>query len=153
MNAQAANASNSILVACPQCHTAVRVPSDRLGEQPQCARCKSLLLDGQVVTLDAAGFATHVPKSGLPVLVDFWASWCGPCKMMAPILERTAQERSTSLQVGKVNTDEQPELAARFNIRSIPTLILFRDGQELARQSGAVDFGRLARWLDASVDK
>jgi thioredoxin 2 len=153
MNAQAANASDSILVACPQCHTVVRVPSDRLAEHPKCARCKSPLLDGQAITLDAAGFATHVQNSGLPVLVDFWASWCGPCKMMAPVLERLAQERATSLQVGKVNTDEQPALASRFNIRSIPTLILFRDGRELARQSGALDSGRLARWLDAAVQK
>jgi thioredoxin 2 len=87
----------------------------------------------------------------LPILVDFWAPWCGPCKMMAPTLDRVAQQRGTTLQVGKVNTDEQPELAGRFNIRSIPTLILFRGGREIARQSGAVDAATLGRWLDATL--
>ena len=85
------------------------------------------------------------------MLVDFWAEWCGPCKMMAPVLERIAQQRATTLQVAKVNTDEQPDLAGRFNIRSIPTLILFRDGKELTRQSGAVDAATLSRWLDGAL--
>jgi thioredoxin len=85
------------------------------------------------------------------VLVDFWAEWCGPCRMMSPVLDRLAEERATTLQVGKVNTDEQPDIAARFNIRSIPTLILFRGGKEIARQSGSVNGSALARWVDASL--
>src|SRR5579863_3661419 len=142
---------DSILVACPQCHSVVRTPSARVGEQPRCPRCKSQLLGGQVVPLDEAAFATHTGKATLPVLVDFWAPWCGPCTMMAPVLERTAQQRAGTLQVAKVNTDEQPGLAGRFNIRSIPTLILFREGRELARQSGAVDGATLSRWLDGEL--
>jgi thioredoxin 2 len=151
MNTQTAPAADSILVACPQCHTVVRTPSARMGEHPKCPRCKAQLLEGHSITLDAASFATHTGKGSLPVLVDFWAPWCGPCKAMAPVLERTAQQRSATLQVGKVNTDEQPDLAGRFNIRSIPTLILFRDGRELARQSGAVDSATLGRWLDDAL--
>jgi thioredoxin 2 len=148
MSTQTAAADDSLLVACPHCHTLVRTPGARLGDQPRCARCKQSLLPGEPVALDATSFATHVGRGSLPVLVDFWAPWCGPCRMMAPILDRAAAERRTSLQVGKVNTDEQAELATQFRIRSIPTLILFRDGREIGRQSGAVDLGTLSRWLD-----
>jgi len=101
--------------------------------------------------MDGAAFAAHVERGTLPVLVDFWAPWCGPCRMMAPVLDRTAAQRATELRVAKVNTDEQPELAGRFGIRSIPTLILFRQGREIARQSGAVDAASLSRWLDHSL--
>jgi thioredoxin 2 len=151
MNTNAATASDSILVACPQCHSVVRTPSDRVSEHPKCPRCKAQLLEGRTINLDAASFATHTAKNSLPVLVDFWAEWCGPCKMMAPVLERTAEQRATTLQVAKVDTDAQPDLSARFSIRSIPTLILFRDGKELARQSGAVDAATLGRWLDGAL--
>jgi thioredoxin 2 len=151
MNTNAATAPDSILVACPQCHSVVRIPSDRVSEHPKCPKCKAQLLEGRVISLDSASFPAHISKATVPVLVDFWAPWCGPCKMMAPVLERIAQQRATTLQVGKVNTDEQPDLAGRFNIRSIPTLILFRDGGEIARQSGAVDAATLGRWLDSGL--
>ena len=124
-----------------------------MGEHPKCPKCKAQLLDGHVITLDDASFVTHTSKGSLPVLVDFWAPWCGPCKMMAPVLDQTAQRRATTLQIGKVNTDEQQELAGRFNIRSIPTLILFQGGRELARHSGAVDGSTLSRWLDGVLPR
>jgi thioredoxin 2 len=141
-------AAGAVLAACPQCHSLVRVPEARAAEHPRCPRCKAQLLTGEPVALDGAGFAAHVEHATLPALVDFWAPWCGPCRMMAPVLERTAAQRATGLRVAKVNTDEQPQLADRFGIRSIPTLILFREGREIARQSGAVDATRLANWLD-----
>jgi len=153
MNTSTASAPDSILVACPGCHSVVRTPAERLGEQPKCPRCKAMLLPGKVIALDATAFATHTTRGSLPVLVDFWAPWCGPCRAMAPVLERTAADRAASVQVAKVNTDEQPDLAGRFNIRSIPTLILFRGGREIARHSGAVDSATLGRWLDSALTR
>ena len=140
-----------MLVACPQCHTLVRVPAARALDHPKCPRCKAQILPGEPVELDADSFVAHLERTTLPVLVDFWAPWCGPCRMMAPVLDRTAAQRATALRVAKVNTDEQPQLAGRFGIRSIPTMILFREGREIARQSGAVDASTLSRWLDRAL--
>lgn len=150
MNAQT-QATEAVIAACPHCHALVRVPVERLQEHPKCPQCKAQILTGEPVALDAASFAAHVEHATLPVLVDFWAPWCGPCRMMAPVLDRAAAQRATGLRVAKVNTDEQPQLAGRFGIRSIPTLILFRNGRELARQSGALDGSSLARWLDHAL--
>jgi thioredoxin 2 len=150
MHASAAK-SDTVLVACPECHTLVRVPYHRLGEDPTCGRCKSPVASGHPITLDALSFETHSTRSGFPVLVDFWAPWCGPCRAMAPVLDRVAAERRTQLQVGKLNTDENQELAGKLGIRSIPTLILYRDGREIARRSGSSDFNSLARWIDGSL--
>ncbi len=153
MSTHTAAAADSSLVVCPECHAIVRVPSARLEDHPRCSRCKSQLLPGKAVALDATSFALHTGRSSLPVLVDFWAPWCGPCRMMAPVLDKLAQQRATRLQVAKLNTDEQPDIAGRFNIRSIPTLILFRDGREIGRQSGAVNGSALERWLDTALQR
>lgn len=144
-------AGGAVLVACPQCNSLVRVPEARALEHPKCPRCKAQVLAGKPIALDAAAFAAHVERATLPVLVDFWAPWCGPCRMMAPVIDRTAAERAATLRVAKVNSDEQPQLAGRFGIRSIPTLILFREGRELSRQAGAMDAAGLSRWLDRAL--
>jgi len=136
-------------LACPGCHGLVRVPAARLGEEPRCPRCKSGLFVGRPVELDGGSFDAHVARSDLPVVVDFWAPWCGPCHAMAPHFESAARRLEPRFRLAKLNTDAAPEIAARFNIRSIPTLIVFRGGRAVAQQSGAMDAGSLARWLES----
>ncbi len=136
-------------LACPVCGAVNRVPDDRLADRPNCGKCHSPLLPGSPVELSGASFDTFVSRSGLPVVVDFWASWCGPCKMMAPVFAQTAGELATRARFAKVETETEQGLAARYGIRSIPTLALFRNGQEIARQAGAMDAANLKRWLAA----
>jgi thioredoxin 2 len=142
---------DALLVVCTRCNAANRVPAARLTEQPRCGRCKAPLFDDQPAELDAAGFAAQSARSDLPVVVDFWAPWCGPCRMMSAAYARAARELAPHYRLVKVNTQEQPQLAARHGIRGIPTLVIFRRGVEVARQSGAMDFAALQRWIRASA--
>jgi len=138
--------SGHVQVACPACLAANRVPADRLGEDPKCGKCGTQLLDGAPVELGERQFEEFVRRTELPVLADFWAPWCGPCRQMAPHFERAAQTLRDRVRLVKVNTEEAPGLAARYAIRAIPTLLLFKDGAEVKRASGAMDAGALARW-------
>jgi thioredoxin 2 len=137
-----------MLTVCPHCHGVNRLPEDRPAQDGKCGRCKNGLFQGQPVELDSDGFDTHVTREELPVLVDFWATWCGPCQAMAPVLAQTAQRLEPRLRVVKLETDRNPDIASRYGIRSIPTLILFRQGRELDRVSGALDLGSLTAWLE-----
>jgi thioredoxin 2 len=134
-------------VACPACLTQNRVPSARLADQPNCGKCGAALLDGKPAALDAASFDAYIDRTGLPVLVDFWAPWCAPCRAMAPAFEAAAAELRAKVRFAKVNTDEAQALAARMQIRGIPTLVLFEGGRETERVSGAMDKGSLLRWI------
>lgn len=136
----------SRIVVCPRCHRPNRVPEARLGDQGRCGHCQSPLFDGTPTVLTAATFDQHIGRSELPIVVDFWASWCGPCRGMAPAFAGAARQLEPAFRLAKVNTEEQPTLAARFAIRSIPTLVMFMNGHEVARQAGAMDAESIVRW-------
>ncbi|MCW5609671.1 MAG: thioredoxin TrxC [Rubrivivax sp.] len=125
-------------VACVHCGATNRVPAARLADDPSCGRCGQALLAGAPADLDEAGFDRVVAHTDLPVLVDFWAPWCGPCRMMAPAFAQAAAQLKGRALLVKVNSDEHPQLAARFGIRGIPTLVRLQGGRETARQSGAL---------------
>ena len=141
----------TVQVACPHCLTPNRVPAGRLGEGPKCGSCGTPLLDGHPAALDEASFDAFVARTELPVLVDYWAPWCGPCRAMAPHFEKAAGELRESVRFAKVNTEDAQGIAARAGIRAIPTMVLYRAGKELARTSGAMDAGSLRRWVGEHV--
>ncbi|TVO69204.1 thioredoxin TrxC [Denitromonas ohlonensis] len=133
-------------VVCPHCQAVNRVPAHRLGDGARCGKCREPLIEGKAIPTGAPVFERHLANDDLPVLVDFWAPWCGPCRSMAPAFEATAKALMTEARLLKVNTEDEQALAGRYNIRSIPTLVLFRGGREVARISGAMDATRLAAW-------
>ncbi len=141
--------TDSLHVVCPHCATVNRLPSARLNEQPTCGKCKQALFQGQVLELNASSFQQHVSRNDIAVLVDFWAPWCGPCKMMAPAYAQAAQRLEPRLRVAKLNTEDAPDIAAAYAIRSIPTLALFKGGREVARQAGAMDLNGILAWVNA----
>ena len=134
------------IVVCPNCRAPNRVPADRLADGGACGKCKSPLFRGEPLELDAASFEAQVGRSEIPVLVDFWAPWCGPCRAMAPAFAAAARELEPEFRLAKLNTEEEQQLAAHYGIRSIPTLILFHHGREVSRQSGAMNAAELTRW-------
>lgn len=138
-------------IVCPHCDSINRLPAERLAEAPNCGRCHRALFDGMPVELTADRFSRHLERGELPLLVDFWAPWCGPCKMMAPQFQQAARMLEPRVRLAKVNTEAEQGLGARYGIRSIPTMVLFRGGLEVVRQSGAMGAQDIVRWTTAQL--
>ena len=143
--------SEAAIVVCPDCGAPNRVPAERLGANPSCGKCKARLFQGEPLAAGLAMFDRQIGKGTLPVLVDFWAEWCGPCKMMAPEFAKAAKVLEPHYRLLKVDTEAVPELLARYQIRSIPTLAVFKGGREIARQSGAIPASAIVDWARSAV--
>ena len=138
-------------IVCPHCSAVNRIPNNRLGDAPKCGKCKQALFTGHPVELTDQNFAKFIGKSDVPVVVDFWAEWCGPCKMMAPAFAEASGQLEPNVILAKLNTEVAQQTAAQFGIRSIPSIIMFKNGKEVARQAGALNTQQIIQWAKANA--
>ncbi len=138
-------------IVCPHCGGINRIPADKNAASANCGKCHQPLFTGQAVDVDGTQFSKHLQKNDIPVIVDFWADWCGPCKILGPVITQAAAQLEPRVRFLKVNSDQHQALAGQYSIRGIPTLILFKHGKEIDRQSGAMDLPSLRRWIENTI--
>lgn len=139
--------TETYLAVCPKCSTINRLPKAKSAQEAKCGKCGEAMFKGSPVALTAGSFARHIKSNDIPVVVDFWADWCGPCKMMAPEFAKATAQMEPLARFAKVDTEAEQSIAAEYNIRSIPTLIVFKGGKEVARQAGAISADHLKAWV------
>ena len=142
--------SNPTHIVCPACNAVNRIPADKLNAAPRCGKCHQAMFSGQPLELTVANFQQHINRNDIPLVVDFWAPWCGPCKMMGPAFAQAAAHLEPGVRLAKVNTEAEQNIGAQLGIRSIPTMIVFRNGREVARQAGAMAAPDIIRWVQAN---
>jgi len=138
-------------IVCPLCNATNRIPTTKLSDAPSCGKCHGALFTGQPVELNSTNFQQHINRNDVPVVVDFWAPWCGPCKSMAPAFEQASGELSPEVRLAKLNTEEEQTIAGHLNIRSIPTMVLFKNGREVVRQAGALSVADIKSWVKNNI--
>lgn len=135
-------------IVCPSCSAINRIPAAKIDARPACGKCRKALFNQRPVALNSENFQKHINKNDIPVVVDFWAPWCGPCKMMAPAFEQAAAQLEPRARLAKLNTEDEQNIGARLNIRSIPTMVVFKNGREVARQAGAMSAADIRSWVE-----